>query len=193
MNGAMTGRRWWRMTTRAWCAALVACLAAGSAAAQTSDFWYSIPDAAEHNGTDRVLELLLRNSSDPDGVGADSGRTGLDFAASFDNLAMAKELLEHGAHVDARDPVGNTALHWAAERSSMTVMHYLLAHKAAVDATNRRGETPLMVAAGQDQPAAVRLLLDSGADPKKQDFTGRDALGWAAGHPAALQALQARR
>jgi hypothetical protein len=29
-----------------------------------------------------------------------------------------------------------------------------------------------------------------GADPKKQDFSGRDALGWGAGKPASLRALQ---
>ena len=39
----------------------------------------------------------------------------------------------------------------------------------------------------------IRALLGAGADPKKQDFSGRDALGWAAGRPASLRALQAAR
>ncbi len=189
MDGGAAGRRWRLMATRAGLAMIVACGTAGGAAAQTSPFWYTVPMAARYNGTDRVLELLLRGDSDPDAIDSDGNRTALDYAASFNNVAMAKELLEHGAHVDARDSIGNTALHWAAERSSMDVMRFLLASKAAVDAQNRGGETPLMVAAGHNQPAAVRLLIANGADPKKQDYTGRDALGWAAGSQAVVQAI----
>jgi len=183
------GRRWRRVI---FCAGLAA-LAAAGAGAQESQSWYSLAIAASHNSNDRVLELLRRGDQDPDAIDSYSGRTALDFAASFNNVAMATMLVDRGAHVDMRDPVGNTALYWAAERGSLDVMRYLLDNNAAVDVQNKRGETPLMAAAGDKQPGAVRLLIAHGADPRKQDYTGRDAFGWAAGHPAVMQALQAKR
>jgi ankyrin repeat protein len=69
----------------------------------------------------------------------------------------------------------------------------LLAAKAPVDATAPQGITPLMLAAANNKGEAIKVLIEGGADPKKQDFTGRDALGWAAGKPASLRVLQAVR
>jgi ankyrin repeat protein len=167
-------------------------LGAGVARAQFES-WYTVAIAASHNSIDQVQAALARGNADLDGPHSTSGRTALDYAASFNNVAMAKLLLEHGAHVDARDPSGATALHWAAERGNLDVMHVLIDSKAGVDVQNRQGITPLMSAASHAQPGAVRLLIASGADPKKQDYTGRDAFGWAAGQPAVTQALNARR
>lgn len=178
--------------TRAWHAIAIGLSAlcyAGVAEAQF-DAWYTIAMAASHNATDQVQALLTRGGADPDIIDSTTGRTALDFAASFNNVAMAKLLLDFGAHVDARDPSGNTALHWGAERGNLDVMRFLIANKAAVDATNRQGITPLMSAASHTQATAVRLLIASGADPRKQDYTGRDAFGWASDKPAVLQALK---
>jgi ankyrin repeat protein len=181
---------------RAWNIAVMGlaawCVNCGVAAAQFND-WYTVAMAASHNATEQVQEILLRGGADPDIVDSTTGRTALDYAASFNNVAMAKLLLDHGAHVDARDGSGNTALHWAAGRGNLDVMRFLMANKAAVDAPNGQGITPLMSAASHTQPAAVKLLLASGADPKKQDYTGRDAFGWGAGKQAVLQALNAKR
>lgn len=171
-------------------AALV--LGAGTARAQFES-WYTVAIAASHNSIDQVQAALARGNADLNGLDSTSGRSALEYAASFNNVAMAKLLLEHGAHVDARDASGGTALHWAAERGNLDVMHLLIDNKAGVDAQNRQGITPLMSAASHAQPGAVRLLIASGADPKKQDYTGRDALGWAGGQPAVLQALNAKR
>lgn len=167
-------------------------LMAGRAAADMN-YWYTIAVAASHNETASVQQMLTDPTTDPDVRDGESGRTALDYAASFNNLDMAKLLLDHGAHIDWRDNLGNSALHWAAERGNVAIMRFLIERGATVDFPNTQGITPLMVAAEHGQPAAVRLLLASGADPKKQDFTGRDALGWAEGQPAAMQALNSRR
>ena len=167
-------------------------LVTGDAAAQF-DAWYTVAIAASHNSLEQVQAVLVRGNADLDGVDSTGGRTALDYAASFNNLAMATLLLDQGAHVDARDPSGGTALHWAAERGNVEVMRLLIDRKASIDAQNRQGITPLMSAASHGQASAVRLLLASGANQKKQDYTGRDALGWAAGRPAVVQALSAKR
>lgn len=149
--------------------------------------WYTVVSAAQQNKTGDV-QALLTDHRDPDDTD-EQGRPSLIWAVTYDNLAMAKMLLDHGAHVDLRDNFGNTALHWAAQRGSIAMMKLLIADKATVDIQNRQGETPLIQAVSNNKIEAARLLLANGADPKRQDYTGRDALGWAAGKPALLQLL----
>jgi uncharacterized protein len=184
------------MTTRGrlMAAALAASLGlAGAAAAQgLLEREYTVALAAERNDTGLVQTLLLRGGSDPDGVDSATGRTALDYAVSFNNVAMLNLLLDHGAHVNAHDGDGDTALHWAAELGNLSMMKLLIADRAAVDTANHQGITPLMLAASHVRPRAVQLLIASGADPKKQDYTGRDAADWAAGNPSVLQALASK-
>ena len=63
---------------------------------------------------------------------------------------------------------------------------------AAVDPENKNGMTPLMIAASRGNAAIVQALLAKGANVRKADFTGRDALGWAAEshRPVIVQMLQ---
>ena len=54
----------------------------------------------------------------------------------------------------------------------------MLMKRAQVDKTNKLGETALIVAVQQRQAAIVRMLLEAGADPDKQDhasgYTARE-------------------
>jgi len=152
--------------------------------------WYTVVSAAQQNKTGDV-QALLTDHRDPDDTD-EHGRPALIWAVNFDNLAMARMLLDHGAHVDLRDGFGNTALHWAAQRGNIAMMKLLIADKATIDLQNRQGETPLIQAVSNNKIEAARVLLANGADPKRQDYTGRDALGWAAGRPALLQLLGAK-
>ena len=119
-----------------------------------------------------------------------TGYTALMYAAINNNTMIANLLLTHSAHTDVRDKLGNTALHLAADRGSIDVMRQLLDAKAPVDAQNRQGVTPLMVAATNGRAEAVKLLLKYNADTGKQDYTGRDALGWAGNKTAVVQLLK---
>lgn len=150
--------------------------------------FYTIVQAAARNKTDDVKAMLIAGRS-PDAADAD-GQTPLGYAASLGNAEMAQLLLRYNAPVDRRDQFGNTPLHWAAERGSVDIMRMLVAAKATIDVQNQQGITPLMMAASHNQVPAVRLLLQNGADPQKQDYTGRDAVGWAQGKPNVLQALR---
>jgi ankyrin repeat protein len=185
------------MAKRIWLLAAAAAFVASGAAAQMSgaqnNAFYNIPIAASRNETDAVEQLVLEGGQDIDSLDGTGGRTALDYAASFGNTGLVQFLLAHGAHVDARDKFGNTALHWAAQHGTVDAITVLIGAKAQVDAQNRQGMTPLMMAADQMQPRAVQLLLQHGADPHKQDFTGRDAFGWAAGRGPVVQALGAKR
>jgi ankyrin repeat protein len=145
--------------------------------------------AAAANDTNGVAGLLDARVS-PNEVET-YGRTALIYAAMNDNSTMAQALLGHGAKLDIHDKLGKTALHWAAERGSVNVMRLLLQANAPIDIQTRDGLTPLMLAARNGKTAAVRLLLEHHADPRKNDYTGRDALSWAANRVAIVDALKA--
>ena len=73
---------------------------------------------------------------------------------------------------------GDTALTLAAREGSTRVFNLLLQNKEVkLDARSRNGETALMLAAYKGNLAAVRALLDKGAEPNQ---TGWTALHYAA-------------
>jgi uncharacterized protein len=151
----------------------------------------SVASVAAQNKASEVLGLLNGGAS-PNGQDY-LGRSGLMYAAIFDNTIMARILLDHDADLSLRDKLGNTALHWAADRGGTDVLNMLLAAHAPVDAQNNQGVTPLMLAVANSRTAAVKALLAAHADPRKQDYTGRDALGWTTDNRAIAQLLQNAR
>ena len=109
----------------------------------------------------RHTATSLRDSSQP-----------LHLAARFGHQAAAQALLEHGAEVEAVNTRGNTALHeCCAKVSSSGVVETLLRARASLEVYNDpdsgdRRMTPLLVAAEAGSLAAIRLLLQRGADPQ---------------------------
>jgi ankyrin repeat protein len=58
-------------------------------------------------------------------------------------------------------------------------MELLLDEHAYIDAASPNGTTPLMMAAHYGTPAAVKLLLDGGADPALKNEQGLSAIDFA--------------
>lgn len=148
----------------------------------------SVAAIAAQNKTREVLGMLNGGASPNERD--DLSRTGLMYAAILDNQMMARILLMHDADTSLRDKLGNTALHWAAERGSADVMTLLLDAHASVDAVNNQGVTPLMLAVSNNRANAVKVLLAAHADPHKQDYTGRDAIGWTTDNGTIAQLLK---
>ena len=175
-------------------AAVAALVGAGRARAQglfTDQFnsaWYTIVSAAQADNLQDVRVFITKrvniNQADT------GGRTALSYAAELGDAQMIKELIDARASPDQRDNQGNAPLHWAANNGRVEAIKALLAGRATADVVDRQGITPLMTAISHRQTAAVRALLQGGANPKKSDFTGRDAFGWAAGQPAIVRLLQ---
>src|SRR5712691_12582758 len=141
-------------------------------------YFDNVARATAHNDAAQVRQLV-GSGGNPNQVD-DDGRTGLQIAAVNGNLQIAAILIKAGAHLDTRDKLGNAALHYATDRNHVEMAQLLLDVGAVVDPENKNGMTPLMIAASRGNILIVQALLAKGANPRKADFTGRDALGWAA-------------
>jgi ankyrin repeat protein len=117
------------------------------------------------------------------------------FAAADANcLALATELLDFGASLDARDRFGARPLSHAARFGHLEMVDLLLARGAAIDARNLAGATALYFAAERSHTAVVQRLIARGADV---NLTGRSdispiAAAAYAGNDAIVRALMAR-
>ena len=97
--------------------------------------------------------------------------------ASFNGLLdIAKKLIDRGA--DVNKP-GWTPLHYAATKGHNALMDLLLEHHAYIDAASPNGSTPLMMASLYGTAAAVKLLLEAGADPLLKNEQGLTAIDFA--------------
>lgn len=100
----------------------------------------------------------------------------LMLAAFTGNLALCESLVNLDA--DVNKP-GWTPLHYAATNGHVAVMQFLLDKFAYIDAASPNGSTPLMMAAMYGNSSAVKLLLESGADPTLKNDKGLSALDFA--------------
>ncbi|HUE87027.1 MAG TPA: ankyrin repeat domain-containing protein [Vicinamibacterales bacterium] len=103
-------------------------------------------------------------------------------AAMQKNVAAVRDLLKHGADVNAAQGDGMTPLHWAATHGDLELSKMLLVAGANIRATTRiNGYTPLFLAAREGNAGVVAALLDAGADPQAVSATGSTPLMLAAG------------
>jgi ankyrin repeat protein len=109
------------------------------------------------------------------------GRNAVDesplmLAALNGDLDLARLLIQKNA--DVNKP-GWTPLHYAATNGHVDVMRLLLDESAYIDASSPNATTPLMMAAHYGTPSAVKLLLESGADPMLKNDQGLTAFDFA--------------
>ena len=128
-----------------------------------------------------LVLLLLERGADVAAKRGCDGATPLHVAAHFyqkgelagEFASVVPMLLRHGAEVSAPNNSGETPLHcacrklWGASSEGHdAIVLVLLESGADVSATDSRGGTPLHEAANCGREAAVRFLLDKGANEK---------------------------
>lgn len=115
------------------------------------------------------------NTPQPDGA------TALHWAAHWDDLAIAEQLIRAGANVHAANDLGITPLFVASTDASPAMIDLLLRAGANPNTASPAGETALMATARTAKLEAAKALLARGADVNtKESFRGQTALMWAA-------------
>jgi ankyrin repeat protein len=114
-------------------------------------------------------------------------------AADGNCIALATELLEYGASLDARDRFGARPLSHAARFGHLEMVDLLLARGAPIDARNLAGATALYYAAERGQTSVAQRLIERGADVKLTGRSGISPLAAASysGSDAIVEALLA--
>ena len=124
----------------------------------------------------KVISVLLGSSKVNVEPRTEQDESPLMLAALKGLTDLCRQLIALGA--DVNKP-GWTPLHYAATNGHLTTMELLLEAHAYIDATSPNGTTPLMMAAHYGTPAAVKLLLEGGADPGLKNEQGLSAIDFA--------------
>jgi ankyrin repeat protein len=113
-------------------------------------------------GDGAAFARSLREDPEAARVKGAGGSTPLMFAALYGDGASVRQLIEHGADVNAANDAGATALMWAMDDPDKA--RQLLEHGADPNAASIDNRTPLAIALGnKGSTAMVQLLLDHGA------------------------------
>ena len=146
-------------------------------------------------GVVEAAKVLLDHGAKVDAREEWHGQTALMWAVDEQHPAMVKELIAHGADVNAvsninkwerqktaepRDkwlPLGGlTPLLFAARQGCIECEQILLEAGARIDTTDPDGISPVLIAIINGHYDAAAFLLNHGANPNLADDTGRTAL-----------------
>lgn len=129
--------------------------------------------AAALFGDARLVEVLLSHHADPN-VKGPGGTTALMWAVP--DLAKVRNLLDHGAVVNAKSETERTALLVAASYpGTVSVLQLLLNRGADLRAQDRGSATALSLAARSADVDVVRFLVERGLDPAALGLAERRA------------------
>ena len=171
-------------TSKAALAAIVSLGIAGtpvSAPAQKYSDSFTFLKAVKDRDGNKATEILANPASNAiNSREASSGEGALHILVRDRDSNWLAFLLGKGARTDLEDRNGDTPLSMAAQIGWVEGAQMLLGRRANVNAANRAGVTPLILAVQRRDVAMVRLLLASGADPKRADnVTGLSAIDYA--------------
>ncbi|XP_011053650.1 PREDICTED: kinase D-interacting substrate of 220 kDa isoform X1 [Acromyrmex echinatior] len=111
----------------------------------------------------------------------ENGSTALILAATKGKIHFVRELINHGADVNAEDADNWTALLCAAKEGYTEICLELLEHGANLEHRDMGGWTALMWATYKGKSATVTMLLGRGADVNAHGNFHISSLVWAAG------------
>ncbi|TKA72535.1 hypothetical protein B0A49_04229 [Cryomyces minteri] len=145
--------------------------------AQDGSGWTSLMMASslKDDEGEALLDLLLAKGADVN-TKNNNGQTALHFAASKNNLAIGRKLIQHKASSRVKDRRGQLPLHRAAAVGSVPMVKLLLGSKSPLNATDMDGSTALHHAIAEGHGDTAVLLLKAGAETDKRDSDGKLAI-----------------
>lgn len=108
-----------------------------------------------------------------------TGETALHIVTARRDITWLQFLIARGANVNLRDGQGRTPLQVATGLGWRDGVALLVERKANTEVANDAGETPLIAAVHRRDVELVKLLLRAGADPDRDDNSGRSARDYA--------------
>lgn len=155
--------------------ALVLVLAA-PAAAQFQSEGYQFLEAVKDREGDKATDMLSKPGSQIVNTrDITTGDTGLHIVVARSDALWVRFLLQRGADPNIRNRKGITPLQLATALGFTDGVDALIKGGASVNVADQTGETPLIAAVHARNVPLVRLLLDKGADPDRNDNSGRSA------------------
>ncbi|MCP5259658.1 ankyrin repeat domain-containing protein [Ottowia sp.] len=148
--------------------------------------------ALQEGSLDAAKAILAAPRLNPNAL-TPTDESPLMMAALKGQVDIARALIAKGGAVNKS---GWTPLHYAATGGNTDMIRLLLDHRATVEALSPNETTPLMMAARYGSVEAVQMLLRAGADPRRRNGLGMDALDFAVSgeRPDAIELLtQAKR
>lgn len=159
-------------------AAVLATLVASRVQAQDGNEQQLLQLASE--GETQSALGLVGGNTDVNQSQAD-GTTVLHYAIYYNDVALAKRLIEQGADVKAANSYGATPLSEAAIAGNTEIIAALLEAGADADERGKDDQTALMIIARTPNVEAAKVLVDAAADVNvKEKWRGQTALMWAA-------------
>ena len=155
---------------------LAASISAPAAAQLTRElkFLSNVKKGEHHEVEVMLLSGINYNTRDID------GKPALIIAIENGDGEMVSLLLDAGADPDIVDrKSGEVPLTLAAARNNADLVGRLLAKGANPNVPNKQYETALIKAVSNDNRRMVSMLMEHGADPDWQDFTGHSAIWYA--------------
>lgn len=117
----------------------------------------------------KILTPMTINCRDTAGRNS----TPLHLACGYNNIEVARFLLENGAEVNAQDRGGLIALHNASSYGHLEIAALLIEHGASVNQPDKWGFTPLHEAAQKGRTQICSLLLSHGANVYLETHEGQ--------------------
>lgn len=137
-----------------------------------------------------VVSYLLDKGADPHA--ASPGGTLLELALRYGYEKTVELLHDRGIQVNTIHRDGETSLIKASGCGRTELMSFLIGLGANPNEPGVDGMTPLMAAGISGNPAAIRLLIDSGADVHQSDHAGKNALIYAESEGMVINAAELR-
>jgi len=100
----------------------------------------------------------------------------IQYAVYQNDIKAVEILISYDVNMEVNDQYKNTVLHDATMNGFTDIVLILINHDVGINLKNSNGITPLMVAARNDRLDCVKVLLESGADPKVLDEDGANCL-----------------
>src|SRR3569623_67782 len=154
----------------------LAVAAAVPAVAQTYSPAHKFLDAVDKKKGDEVVEMLSKPGSTLiNSRELESNRTALHIVIERRDLTWRNFLLARGADPNLADSRGVTPLLLAVRMGFVEAVDSLVKNHARLNDSNDAGETPLISAVHARNIPMMRVLLQAGADPDRNDNSGRSA------------------